>query len=93
MQLLVLSFFSKMTISTSVWSAQHPNAGRNIQQFSSAAIDLPALYLCGTYFHKLVQDPLAVVLLNNQLYVQTFVIFKTPINLHQLRKLVNTGTA
>ena len=22
----------KMTISTSVWSAQHPNAGRNIQQ-------------------------------------------------------------
>ena len=23
----------KMTISTSVWSAQHPNAGRNIQQF------------------------------------------------------------
>ena len=63
------------------------------QQFSTAAIDLPALYLCGTYFHKLVQDPLAVVLLNNQLYVQTFVIFKTPINLHQLRKLVNTGTA
>ena len=25
----------KMTISTSVWSAQHPNAGRNIQQLKS----------------------------------------------------------
>ena len=25
----------KMTISASVWSAQHPNAGQNIQQISS----------------------------------------------------------
>ena len=25
----------KMTISTSVWSAQHPNAGRNIQQLTN----------------------------------------------------------
>ena len=34
--LAFFSFFAektlKMTISTSVWSAQHPNAGRNIQQ-------------------------------------------------------------
>ena len=35
----LLAFFSffavntlKMTVKTSVWSAQHPNAGRNIQQ-------------------------------------------------------------
>ena len=34
--LAFFSFFAektlKMTISTSVWSAQHPNAGQNIQQ-------------------------------------------------------------
>ena len=34
--LAFLRFFAaktlKMTISTNVWSAQHPNAGRNIQQ-------------------------------------------------------------
>ena len=40
----------KMTISTSIWSAQHPNAGQNIQhiemgpgstQINSAAMDDP----------------------------------------------------
>ena len=44
-----LHFFSflaqkmlKMTISTSVWGVQHPNAGRNIQQFNVTESVLPS---------------------------------------------------
>ena len=32
----------QMTISTSVWGAQHPNAGRNIQQFNVTELVLPS---------------------------------------------------
>ena len=41
----------KMTISTSIWSAQHPKAGRNTQQVTFALFNLPAL-LWGTYLLK-----------------------------------------
>ena len=51
----------KMTISTSVWSAQHPNAGPNIQQQGTTLIKIKLLFIqalhvnfdySGSYFRK-----------------------------------------
>ena len=39
----------KMTISTSVWSVQHPNAGRNIQQTETKII---VFVICPAKMHK-----------------------------------------
>ena len=41
-----------MTISTSVWSAQHPNAGRNMQQRRMDSFKLTKKYLIATILQQ-----------------------------------------
>ena len=56
--LLFLSFFAekmlRMTISTSVWTAQHPNAGRNIQQWLLRSNLCQTSFNCRFYHEYLV---------------------------------------
>ena len=83
--LLQISFFlafskkpAEMTISTSVWSVQHPNAGRNIQQLS----------VLNTVCNPLQIGPIKVLFNSCSSYMHIF-FFNSNVNLWWINSLLN----